>query len=84
MVDQLNNATGQSFSTDALARYIFGAFGLEPPANVNFEEPVVDILFDLLKDTLVLRRNFTVVSNLVLFSLLTKKSNLFFFFFSLD
>lgn len=63
-LDRINSATGQQFTLDALVRYLYGAFGASPPANVDFKRPIIDLVFDYLSDALVIRRNLTVIDAL--------------------
>jgi ABC-type antimicrobial peptide transport system permease subunit len=64
VLSRVNNATGQNFTIDALARYLYGAFGVTVPSNVNFSRPLIDLAWETVRDSLVLRRNLTVVDNL--------------------
>ena len=60
-VARINNATGQSFTIDALARYIYGAFNSTPPTGVDYTRPLLSIFFDAVADASIVRRNLTVV-----------------------
>jgi hypothetical protein len=64
VVSRVNNATGQNFTVEALTRYLYNAFGVQVPANINFSRPLIELAWETVRDSLVLRRNVTVIDNL--------------------
>jgi ABC-type antimicrobial peptide transport system permease subunit len=61
VVARANNATNQNFTVDALARYLYGAFGVVVPPQLNFSRPLVDLAWDAFRDSLILRRSVKVI-----------------------